>query len=101
MNELMTLDILSLSLLDKLEPRIGLKIKKLDIINFLNNRTYISFITGKTTISFPLYGVEWEKMVANSKFKDWEGFGKFKTGYIGLQDHSDQVSFKKIKIKEI
>tara|TARA_B110000027_G_scaffold21079_1_gene22419 strand:- start:3403 stop:7143 length:3741 start_codon:yes stop_codon:yes gene_type:complete len=30
--------------------RIGLKIKKLDIINFLNNRTYISFITGISII---------------------------------------------------
>jgi len=58
-------------------------------------------MNGKTTISFPLYGAEWEKMVANSKFKDWEGFGKFKTGHIGLQDHSDQVSFRDIKIKEI
>lgn len=55
----------------------------------------------KTTISFPLHGVEWEKMVANSKFKDWEGFGKYSTGHIGLQDHSDQVSFRNIKIKKI
>ena len=43
----------------------------------------------KTTISFPLHGVEWEKMVTNSKFKDWEGFGKYRTGHVGLQDHSD------------
>jgi len=55
----------------------------------------------KPTISFPLHGVEWEKMVANSKFKDWEGFGKYSTGHIGLQDHSDQVSFRNIKIKKI
>ena len=50
----------------------------------------------KTTISFPLHGVEWDKMVDNSKFKDWEGFGKYRTGHIGLQDHSDQVSYKNI-----
>jgi len=55
----------------------------------------------KTTISFPLHGVEWEKMVTNSKFKDWEGFGKYKTGHVGLQDHSDQVSFRNIKIKKL
>ena len=40
-------------------------------------------------------------MVANSKFKDWEGFGKYPSGHIGLQDHSDKVWFKNIKIKEI
>ena len=55
----------------------------------------------KTTISFPLHGVEWDKMVDNSKFKDWEGFGKYRTGHIGLQDHSDQVSYKNIKIKKL
>ena len=55
----------------------------------------------KTTISFPLHGVEWKKMVTNSKFKDWEGFGKYRTGHVGLQDHSDQVSFRNIKIKKL
>ena len=55
----------------------------------------------KTTISFPLHGVEWDKMVENSKFKDWEGFGKYSTGHIGLQDHSDQVSYRNIKIKKL
>jgi len=55
----------------------------------------------KTTISFSLHGVEWDKMVDNSKFKDWEGFGKYRTGHIGLQDHSDQVSYKNIKIKKL
>ena len=40
-------------------------------------------------------------MVANSKFKDLEGFGKYHSGHIGLQDHSDKVWFKNIKIKEI
>ena len=55
----------------------------------------------KTTISFPLHGVEWDKMVENSKFKDWEGFGKYRSGHIGLQDHSDQVSYRNIKIKKL
>ena len=52
-------------------------------------------------VTFPLHGEAWEKLVANSKFKDWEGFGTFKTGRIGLQDHDDRVSFRNIKIKEL
>jgi len=69
----------------------------------VNHTTNIARVTmnEKTTISFPLHGIEWEKMVANSKFKDWEGFGKYPTGYIGLQDHSDKVSFRNIRIKEL
>ena len=69
----------------------------------VNQTTNIARVTmnEKTTISFPLHGVEWEKMVTNSKFKDWEGFGKYRTGHVGLQDHSDQVSFRNIKIKKL
>ena len=55
----------------------------------------------KVSISFPLSGEKWDTMVANSKFKDWEGFGIYSTGHIGLQDHSDQVSYRNIKIKEL
>tara|TARA_B110000003_G_scaffold83922_1_gene85897 strand:+ start:36447 stop:37190 length:744 start_codon:yes stop_codon:yes gene_type:complete len=69
-------------------------------VNHKINKANIT-MNEKTTISFPLNGVEWENMVSNSKFKDWEGFGKYKTGHIGLQDHSDQVSFRDIKIQEL
>jgi hypothetical protein len=41
-------------------------------------------------------------MVANSKFKDWQDFiDTAKEGYIGLQDHGDDVWFRNIKIKKI
>lgn len=65
-----------------------------------NNKAEVT-LNEKSTISFPLHGTEWQKMVSNSKFKDWEGFGKFREGHIGLQDHSDQVSFRNIKIKKL
>lgn len=51
--------------------------------------------------TFPLHGPDWDAMVANSKFADWEGFGKYRTGHIALQDHSDKVWYRNIKIKEI
>jgi hypothetical protein len=55
----------------------------------------------KETITFPLYGPLWEDMIENSKFKDWQGFGKHRTGHIGLQDHHDKVWYRNIKIKEL
>lgn len=58
-------------------------------------------LNGKEIVEFPLYGKEWDKLIANSKFKDWKGFGKYRTGHIGLQDHRDKVWYRNIKIKKI
>ncbi len=55
----------------------------------------------KDTITFPVHGPEWDNMVANSKFKGWEGFGKNQTSHIGLQDHGDKVWYRNIKVKEL
>lgn len=59
------------------------------------------FLNGLECIEFPLQGEAWNKMLENTKFVDWEGFGKYPTGNIGLQDHAGKVSFRNIKIKEL
>ena len=69
-------------------------------IDHKNNVGYV-ILNGTKIIEFPVHGEEWDKMLANSKFKDWEGFGKYQTGHIGLQDHANKVWFRKIKIKEL
>lgn len=58
-------------------------------------------LNGTEIVRFPLSGEEWDNLVENSKFKGWKGFGEFKTGKIGLQDHDDKVSFRNIKIKAL
>lgn len=52
-------------------------------------------------VTFDVHGEGWDQMVANSKFRDWKGFGIYKTGHIGLQDHGDKVAFRNIRIKEL
>lgn len=59
------------------------------------------FMNGEKINEFPVHGEEWDKMVANSKFKDWESFGKYRTGHIALQDHDDKVWYRNIKIKKL
>jgi hypothetical protein len=58
-------------------------------------------MNGKEMVTFPVQGAEWDAMVADSKFAGWEGFGKFTTGKIGLQDHGNIVAFRNIKIKQL
>ncbi|HLT51428.1 MAG TPA: DUF1080 domain-containing protein [Arenibacter sp.] len=58
-------------------------------------------LNGKEVASFPVNGEGWNAMVATSKFKESEHFGRYQTGRIGLQDHGDIVSFRNIKIKSL
>jgi hypothetical protein len=57
---------------------------------------------GANVVEFHLWTDDWKKMVSNSKFKDWEWFlNTAKEGYIGLQDHGNDVWFRNIKVKEM
>ena len=58
-------------------------------------------MNGVVISTFPVHGDGWDALVADSKFKDWEVFGTYRTGKIGLQDHNDKVSYRKIKIKAL
>jgi len=58
-------------------------------------------LNGTEISNFPLQGSEWDAMVSKSKFADWEGYGTYKTGKIGLQYHGNAVSYRNIRIKEL
>ncbi len=58
-------------------------------------------LNGHEIVSYPLQGKAWDALVSDSKFKDWEGFGIYHEGHIGLQDHGHDVWFRNLKIKEL
>jgi hypothetical protein len=60
-------------------------------------------MNGKEVLSYTLWTPEWDKLIQNSKFKNFPGFtdGIAKEGYIGLQDHGYTVWFRNIKIREL
>ncbi|MDN3643537.1 DUF1080 domain-containing protein [Lutimonas halocynthiae] len=66
-----------------------------------NENIGLVVLNDKEVANFPVNGEAWNTLVADSKFKDWEGFGITQEGHIGLQDHAHGVWFRNIKIKEL
>ena len=78
-------------------------------IDHVNNLGTVKF-NGELAYTYPLSGPEWDELVSKSKFALGSDrsdatyapdFGKFKTGKIALQDHSTDVKFRNIKIREL
>ena len=59
------------------------------------------YLNGQRTLSTSVWDDNWHKMIAISKFKDMQGFGTYKKGRIGLQDHGDEVWYRNIQIKKL
>ncbi len=57
------------------------------------------WLNGKKIASYELGSAEWKQKVAASKFAQWPEYGQAPVGYIGVQDHGDEVAFRNIKIR--
>lgn len=55
---------------------------------------------GEEVVQTQIGTPEWDEMVDKSKFP-LEIFGKLNPGYIGVQDHGDEVWFRNIKLRKL
>lgn len=56
---------------------------------------------GETVLEYHIGTPEWNKLIEGSKFKEMPEFGKYREGFIGLQDHGNDVWYRNIKILEL
>jgi hypothetical protein len=58
-------------------------------------------LNGKTVLEYDLESPALKEAIAKSKFKDIARFGHPQNGHILVQDHGDQVWYRKIEIKRL
>lgn len=64
--------------------------------------TVVHTQNGENVVEYHLWTDDWKKMVEDSKFNEFPGFVDVaKEGYIGLQDHGNNIWFRNIKVKRM
>ena len=59
------------------------------------------WLNGRLVVECDLQSDDYKQRLAKSKFATWEGFGTRARGHIALQDHGDDVWFRKIRVREL
>lgn len=59
------------------------------------------WLNGQLLLSFVPWSEDWQQRKANSKWKDTKSYGKYKKGFIGLQDHGSALWFRNIKVRPL
>jgi hypothetical protein len=59
------------------------------------------WLNGRMVLDFNLGSDQLKHLIASSKFKDFPRFGQYPEGYVALQNHGDEVWYRKIRIRSL
>ena len=59
------------------------------------------WLNGQLLLEFEPFSEDWYFKRNSGKWDDFPEYGKFKKGYIALQDHDSPIWFRSIKIKKL
>ena len=88
-----------------LHPAEGAEMKPTDKFNqgkiVVNDGHVEHWLNGQQVVAYDLGTDDWKEAVAQTKFKDFPGYGQASAGHIALQDHGDRVWFSNIRIRAL
>ena len=67
----------------------------------VDNGRIAHWLNGYKVVETQMHDAEWQALIADSKFRDWEHFAQPGGGHIVLQDHADKVWFRNIKLRPL
>ncbi|MCI0420445.1 MAG: DUF1080 domain-containing protein [Acidobacteria bacterium] len=59
------------------------------------------WLNGERVVEYALWSEDWNQRLAESKFKDKPNFARAAKGHICLQDHSERIEFRNLKIRPL
>lgn len=59
------------------------------------------YLNGRKVVEYDMWTDEWKELKNNSKWKNADGYAKYKEGHIAIQDHGGTCNFRNIKIKSL
>jgi Domain of Unknown Function (DUF1080) len=72
-----------------------------DVRLVVNGAHVEHWLNGEKVVECEIGSDDWNRRVANSKFKDKPDFAKATEGHICLQDHSGRIEYRNIKIRSL